>query len=59
MTEMQKAKLIVLCMRYGMDFDASHYGPTFDLPSDYVAGWIGGQPGTLYVGVSPTGEASS
>lgn len=55
MTDAQRAALTSLCERYGVEFDASHYRPTFDLPSDYVAGWVG----TIYVGVSPDGRVSS
>lgn len=59
MTDAQRAALTRLCERYGVEFDASHYRATFDLPSDYVAGWVGGTAGTIYVGVSPDGRVSS
>lgn len=59
MTEAQKAKLIQLCERYGVPFVAEHYRPQFDLPADYVGGWVGGEPGTIYVGVDSEGRAHS
>jgi len=74
MTEAQDAALRDLCARYGVDFAPSHYTPKFDLPPNWVAGWVGGprhanpsyanpeQPAgapTLFVGVSPGGEVSS
>lgn len=67
MTDAQEAKLRTLCERYGVEFDRDDYHPQFDLPPGYVAGWVGGlssQPpirthSTIYVGVSPEGDASS
>jgi hypothetical protein len=70
-TGQQQETLQVLCERYKVPFDATHYTPVFDLPDGYVAGWIGGPQhasyergervrcGTIYVGVSPEGDASS
>jgi hypothetical protein len=59
MTEQQLAALQRICERYGVAFDAAHYWPQFDLPAGYVAGWVGGKPGTIYVGCSPDGAISS
>lgn len=63
MTPDQKNALMQLCNRYGVTFVESDYGPTFDLPDGYVAGWVGGlmHEGlpTIYVGVSPEGDVSS
>lgn len=70
MTDAQVATLTALCKRYGVEFVAEHYSPQFDLPDDYVAGWIGGtdhglvdgkrtNATTIYVGVSAEGDASS
>ena len=55
MTEQQEGRLRALCFSYGVEFNAEHYTPQFDLPSGWVAGWVGGEPGTLYVGVDPEG----
>lgn len=59
MTPAQETRLRELCASYHVEFDPEHYQPQFDLPSGYVAGWVGGKPGTLYVGVSAEGVASS
>jgi len=59
MTRQQRDRLVTLCVSYGVEFDPMHYQSMFDLPHDYVAGWVGGRPGTIFVGVSPEGEASS
>jgi len=58
-TEAQEATLRRLCDGYKVEYNPDHYGPAFDLPTGYVAGWVGGQPGTLFVGVDPDGNASS
>lgn len=64
MTEAQEAALQDLCSRYGVEYSAEHYAPRFDLPADYVAGWVGGyeiqesQP-TIYVGCDGEGRISS
>jgi hypothetical protein len=57
MTPAQEQALRSLCERYGVAFDAEQFKPTFDLPSGYVAGWVGGDK--LYVGCSPDGQISS
>jgi hypothetical protein len=55
MTPQQSQALRELCERYHVPFVASSYRPTFDLPSGYVAGWVG----PIYVGCDPTGRISS
>lgn len=42
MTELQEKALRDICDRYGVTFDAQDYQPSFDLPTGYVAGWVGG-----------------
>ena len=42
MTKEQEATLRRLCDGYKVTFDAADYHPQFDLPTGYVAGWIGG-----------------
>jgi hypothetical protein len=64
MTEAQETALRGLCERYGVEYAAAHYHPTFDLPPDYVAGFIGGweiqkEHPTLYVGCDGEGKISS
>ena len=62
MTVLQYRKLRDLCHRYKVLFDPADYVPTFDLPSDWVAGWVGGNTKagkTIYVGVSPEGDSHS
>ena len=56
MTDKQENAIRRLCNRHGVEFDADNYSPTFDLPSDYVAGWIGD---SIYVGVDANGNISS
>ena len=55
LTAAQETRLRSLCQRYGVTFDAADYHPQFDLPTGYVAGWVG----AIYVGVAPNGDASS
>lgn len=55
MTAAQEAALRRLCDGYHVPFVPSEYSSQFDLPSGYVAGWVG----PIYVGVSPEGEVSS
>lgn len=59
LTDQQTDTLRRLCEQRALTFDPDHYQPQFDLPPGYVAGWIGGDTGTIYVGVSPEGDASS
>ena len=51
----QATALRTLCERFNVPFIPGNYRPTFDLPSDWVAGWVG----PIYVGCSPEGEISS
>ena len=59
MTEAQEAALRDLSERYKVPFDPAGFRPTFDLPTGYVAGWIGGDERKLYVGCDPEGRISS
>jgi hypothetical protein len=62
MNHAQEAKLRLLCHRYGVEFNADHYivfGPASSMMAGWAEGWIGGKPGTLYVGVSPAGDSHS
>ena len=55
MTDSQIIALGRLCERYGVVFDSSNYHPAFDLPTGWVAGWVG----PIYVGCSPEGDIHS
>lgn len=44
-----------LCEAYHVAYIPGHYTPQFDLPSGWVAGWIG----PIYCGISPEGDISS
>ena len=55
MTDAQRAALAQLCKNYHVQFDARAYSPAFDLPTGWVAGWVG----PIYVGCSPEGEIHS
>jgi hypothetical protein len=55
MTAEQEAALRDCCERFHVPFDPANYHQRFDLPSTWVAGWVG----PIYVGCSPTGEISS
>lgn len=55
----QETRLRALCAGYKVEYNPLHYTTMFDLPKGYVGGWVGGKPGTLFVGVSPEGEPSS
>lgn len=59
LTREQEAALRGLCAGYDVVYNPDHYRPSFDLPVGWVSGWVGGKPGTIYVGVSPQGEANS
>ena len=59
MTDAQREALSNLCERYNVEFNESDYAPIFDLPSGWVAGWIGGEARKLYVGCDPEGSISS
>ena len=64
MNELQRQALTAICQRYNVEFHEEDYRPAFDLPTGYVAGWVGGygiqatHP-TIYVGASPEGRISS
>lgn len=62
MNPAQEAKLKQLCRNYSVPFKHEHY-VSFDedgpMMAGWVEGWLGGLPGTLFVGVSPIGEAAS
>lgn len=55
----QELRLRRLCDSYKVPFDPTHYGPIFDLPEGWVAGWVGDVGTTIYVGVAPNGESHS
>ena len=55
MNDLQRAALQRLCDGYNVPFDEANYMPTFDLPSGYVAGWVG----PIYVGCDTEGVISS
>lgn len=64
MNEAQTKALRDLCERYNVPFNPEHYRPDFSLPSDWVAGWVGGfavqsEHPTIYVGCDPEGRISS
>lgn len=60
MTSAQEARLRLLCKRYNVRFDPTDYHPAaLATWSGWVEGWIGGKPGTLFVGVSPAGASHS
>lgn len=65
MTIRQVRALWELCDRYNVPFREDDYYQSFDLPTGYFTGWIGGwKPGsdrkkTICVGVSPDGQVSS
>jgi hypothetical protein len=58
----QQSKLVSLCERFGVENDRSHYllhPPGSVMMPGWAEGWLGGAPGTLYVGVSPEGDSHS
>lgn len=60
MNEVQRAALVRICERFSVPYDEAHYRPVFDLPSDWVAGWVGGPDHEkLYIGCDPEGRISS
>jgi hypothetical protein len=64
LTLLQDVALSSLCERYAVAYDPRHYGPAFDLPPDWVEGWVGGPEiqqthPTIFVGCSPEGEVHS
>lgn len=60
MTDRQENALRDLCARYKVEFKTENFTPTFDLPIEYVAGWIGEIGyGGIYVGCDADGSISS
>lgn len=62
MTDAQEEKLRDLCERYGVEYDPEHYRlypSNASMMAGWVEGWIGGQPGTIYVGVDRDGSSHS
>jgi len=62
MTAPQREKLELLCARYDVTFTESDYlvySQDSSMMPGWAEGWIGGSPGTLYVGVSPEGDSHS
>jgi hypothetical protein len=55
MTDAQRTALTNLCDRYSVPFKEEEFHPRFDLPDDYVAGWVG----PIYVGCDAEGAISS
>ena len=58
----QEARLRELCSRYELEYDPAHYvvhPPTSSMMPGWAEGWVGGSPGTLFVGVSPEGQSHS
>lgn len=55
MTIPQENALRRLCERFHVPFDPAAYRPAFDLPP----GWVAGDVGPIYVGVSPEGACHS
>jgi hypothetical protein len=60
----QERALKSLCERYDVDFKEEHYtfatASLVGLPSDYVAGWVGGEQGrNIFIGCAPDGAISS
>lgn len=56
MTDRQETALRDLCKRYGVEFEAKNYTTAYDLPIEYVSGWIGDR---IYVGCDADGVISS
>jgi hypothetical protein len=54
-TDAQERALRDLCDRYNVEFDPMAFRPQFDLPTGYVAGWVG----PIFVGCSSDGRISS
>jgi hypothetical protein len=67
MTDAQRDRLWQLCGSYSVAFREDDYTSAFDLPQGWVNGWVGGNRHgyggdgklTIFVGVSPEGEAHS
>lgn len=59
MSNAQRNRLWELCGNYNVPFQEDDYGFANASPDSWVEGWVGGKPGTIYVGVSPEGESHS
>ncbi len=62
MNPAQIARARLLAARYGVEFDEAHYivyPPTSSMMAGWAEGWVGGSPGTIYVGISPEGDSHS
>ena len=58
----QEAKLRNLCDRYNVEFSPAHYvvhPSTSSMMASWAEGWVGGSPGTIFIGVSPEGDSHS
>lgn len=55
MTPEQQEAIKRLCRNYQTEYRPENYGPAFDLPDGWVAGWIG----PIYCGIDPEGNISS
>jgi hypothetical protein len=55
LTAAQHKRLRQACADYAAEYDPANYQPTFDLPTGWVAGWVG----PIYVGCSPEGDIHS
>lgn len=56
MTDKQELALRRLCDRYKVPFDSENWHRAFDLPNEWVCGWVGTN---IFVGCSPEGEIHS
>lgn len=62
MSFLQREALWNLCGRYNVPFredDYRLYPKDSSICKGYVEGWVGGRPGTIYVGVDPYGRIHS
>lgn len=62
MSFLQREALWNLCCRYNVPFREDDYSGPFrnEVPlKGWVEGWVGGRPGTIYVGVDPYGRIHS
>ena len=62
MTNAQRDKLWQLCGNYNVMFREDDYivrDPNGTFTPGFAEGWVGGKPGTIYVGVEPNGRSHS
>lgn len=60
MTNAQRDRLWQMCGNYNVPFNEADYfvyALDASMMAGYAEGWVGGKPGTIYVGVSPEGES--